>query len=121
LLIDGQQRMTTTFILLALVRDLAEASGDSELASEIQNTLLVNQYKKDFDHFKFLPTQVDRPAFISLIKDRVRPDINTQVGAAYAYFEREQKKRPLQRSPRYFLPLALSSTEMTTLTWFSNP
>jgi uncharacterized protein with ParB-like and HNH nuclease domain len=96
LLIDGQQRMTTTFILLALVRDLAEASGDSELASEIQNTLLVNQYKKDFDHFKFLPTQVDRPAFISLIKDRVRPDINTQVGAAYAYFEREQKKRPLQ-------------------------
>lgn len=57
LLIDGQQRLTTIFILLALMRDKANQSGQHELSEEIHNTLLVNQYKKDSDYYKFQPTQ----------------------------------------------------------------
>ena len=45
LLIDGQQRLTTIFILLALLRDKAGQSSREdlvELAAEINNTLLIN-------------------------------------------------------------------------------
>ena len=46
LLIDGQQRLTTIFIILALLRDKAKENDQKELAEEINNTLLVNPYKK---------------------------------------------------------------------------
>jgi uncharacterized protein with ParB-like and HNH nuclease domain len=45
LLIDGQQRLTTVFILLSALRDTAKQS-EEELAAEIDNTILVNPYKK---------------------------------------------------------------------------
>ena len=47
LLIDGQQRLTTIFILLCAIRDRAKETEDEELVSEINNTILVNPYKKD--------------------------------------------------------------------------
>ena len=40
LLIDGQQRLTTIFILLILLRDIAKENGEI-LADKIQNTLLM--------------------------------------------------------------------------------
>ncbi len=52
LLIDGQQRLTTIFIVLALLRDQAKQSGQKQLADEIENTLLVNPYKSDLDYYK---------------------------------------------------------------------
>ena len=39
LLIDGQQRLTTTFILLTLLRDTARREGRAELADEIRTVL----------------------------------------------------------------------------------
>ena len=68
LLIDGQQRLATIFIIFALLRDKAKQAGQFELSEEIHNTLLVNQYKKDFDYYKFQPTQIDkRSVFDSVI------------------------------------------------------
>lgn len=96
LVIDGQQRLTTIFIVLAFVRDVARASEKAELADEIHNTLLVNQYKKGDDYFKFQPTQIDRPVFSALIRDATRPAIDSKIGAAYAYFERELKKKSVR-------------------------
>ena len=69
LLIDGQQRLTTTFILLTLLRDTARREGRAELAEEIEQTLLVNRFKKGDDHVKLLPTQADRPAFLQLVQE----------------------------------------------------
>jgi uncharacterized protein with ParB-like and HNH nuclease domain len=46
LLIDGQQRLTTIFIILSLLRDRAIQKENKDLADEIHNTLLVNTYKK---------------------------------------------------------------------------
>lgn len=66
-LIDGQQRLTTLFILLAAMRDQANALKMPTLGPEIDNTLLRNAYKQGHDHFKLLPTQGDRPSFIALI------------------------------------------------------
>jgi uncharacterized protein with ParB-like and HNH nuclease domain len=42
LLIDGQQRLTTIFVLLTLLRNKARELQKQDFAEEINNTLLVN-------------------------------------------------------------------------------
>lgn len=79
LLIDGQQRLTTIFVLLALLRDLAKNNNQPHLAEEINNTLLVNPYKTGHDRFKLQPTQADRDAFRAIIDSTALPDQATQV------------------------------------------
>lgn len=88
LLIDGQQRLTTIFVLLSFLRDRAKESSDEELSQEITNTLLVNPYKKDFDYYKLLPTQTDRDSFQNLVKLR-KPDGQDQISKAYIFFRRK--------------------------------
>ena len=84
LLIDGQQRLTTTFILLTLLRDTARQGGRAELADEIEQTLLVNRFKKGDDHVKLLPTQTDRPAFMKLIHEPGAVPAG-RIGSAYTF------------------------------------
>ncbi len=88
LLIDGQQRLTTIFILLALLRDKANEQGNDELADEIQQTMLVNPFKKGGDYFKLLPTQVDRSAFQALIQKKTYNE-DSQIFRCYKHFERK--------------------------------
>ena len=95
LLIDGQQRLTTIFVLLALLRDLAKINNQPQLAEEINNTLLVNPYKVGHDRFKLQPTQADREAFRAIIDSAPQPERTSQVFAAYKFFEREMRKKPL--------------------------
>ncbi|MBK9927706.1 MAG: DUF262 domain-containing protein [Anaerolineales bacterium] len=88
LLIDGQQRLTTIFVLLVLLRDLSKKAGEENLAEEIQQTMLVNPFKKDDDFFKLLPTQVDRDAFKALIQEE-KLDEQSLLMQCYQYFERK--------------------------------
>lgn len=91
LLIDGQQRLTTLFILLALLRDRAREAGDAELADEINDRLLVNRYRRGDDHYRLLPTQVDRESFMRIV--RAEPVVaRDQVAAARDFFERKLKR-----------------------------
>ena len=94
LLIDGQQRLTTIFVLLSFLRDRARESGDAELSEEITNTLLVNPYKKDFDYYKLLPTQVDRESFQNLIKLN-KTDGQSSISKAYVFFRRKFQQSDL--------------------------
>lgn len=94
LLIDGQQRLTTIFILLVLLRDkLLQSSQDME-AEELNNTLIVNQYKKGADHFKLLPTQLDRLSFQKLVKpnENNSNSNSSQIAKAYDFFDRKFKR-----------------------------
>lgn len=100
LLIDGQQRLTTIFILLALLRNKA-LEKNTRFAEEINNTLLVNQYKDGSDHFKLLPTQVDRETFQKLIDSvpedgKLSIDESTQISKAYTFFEKKLKQIELE-------------------------
>jgi uncharacterized protein with ParB-like and HNH nuclease domain len=88
LLIDGQQRLTTIFILLTLLRDKAREVQEIDFAEEINNTLLVNPYKKDNDFFKLMPTQVDRNAYENLIKGMTNNQ-ESQITKAYNFFEKK--------------------------------
>lgn len=92
LLIDGQQRITTIFILLTVIKDLCQNDGSS-LSDEITNTLLVNQYKKGLDYYKLLPTQLDREAFEGLLKnERIDDSLITK---AYNFFKKQIQKNNL--------------------------
>jgi len=85
LLIDGQQRLTTIFILLTLLRDKAKKSHQEELAEEINDTLLVNRFKKSADYYKLQPTQTDCEAFHNLIHSDIK-SIDSKIINAYKFF-----------------------------------
>lgn len=95
LLIDGQQRLTTIFVLLSFLRDRAEENSDKELSEEITNTLLVNPYKKDSDYYKLLPTQTDRASFQNLVKLR-KPGDHDQISKAYIFFRRKFQQSDIE-------------------------
>ena len=87
LLIDGQQRLTTILVILTVLRDLARSAGDDALAEEINLTLIVNQFKKEGDHHKLLPTQNDRTAFEALALG-TQNGFDSQLQRAYTFFEK---------------------------------
>jgi uncharacterized protein with ParB-like and HNH nuclease domain len=95
LLIDGQQRLTTIFILLALLRNKARENQNPRFADEVNNTLLVNQYKDGNDYYKLMPTQVDRKTFENLINGTPNETEN-QITRAYVYFEKKLKQVELE-------------------------
>ena len=87
MLIDGQQRITTIFILLAVIRDIAKNNALKDLADEISQTMLVNPFKKGVDYFKLMPTQTDREAFKKLVLEG--SDGQSQIGRCYQFFDRK--------------------------------
>ena len=98
LLIDGQQRITTIFVLLILLRDKARDSDQERLADEISNTLLVNAYQDGDDYFKLMPTQVDRVAYRALVNGKEK-NYDSQIQRAYDFFARKinQKKPDIKK------------------------
>ncbi len=99
LLIDGQQRLTTIFVLLILMRDIAVTSSEFSVPSQqIDDEYLVNKYVENLEHFKILPTQQDREVFTALVKaepscfQRVHPLIT-----CYNFFKKGIKKLNLDK------------------------
>jgi uncharacterized protein with ParB-like and HNH nuclease domain len=90
LLIDGQQRLTTIFILLALLRNIAKIEG-KRLSDKIHNTLLTNQYIDGLEHYKLLPTQQDRADFLGLINDENESLNNSAIIECYKFFKHHIK------------------------------
>jgi uncharacterized protein with ParB-like and HNH nuclease domain len=95
LLIDGQQRLTTIFLLLAVLRDTAAAKGNEELARKIEQTLLVNPFEQGDDHFRLMPTQVDRDPFRKLVKEREAQG-DSQIVRAYQFFSRKIRQEAIE-------------------------
>lgn len=92
-LIDGQQRLTTFFVLLALLRDRCRIA-DPKLGDEILNTFLVNPYKEKENYYKLFPTQTDRQAYFDMIHTNKpgNADGDLQLWKAYRYFDRLLKQ-----------------------------
>lgn len=86
LLIDGQQRLTTIFILLTLIRDKARAMQVGRLADKIQDLMLVNKYSEGQDYYRLLPTQIDRQAFCQLIDQPDQARTANGITRCYDYF-----------------------------------
>ena len=86
-LIDGQQRMTTLFILLSVIRTHADEGAYGSLADEIKNTCLINMYSSGSEQNKLMPTERDRHAFNALLNGSELPK-GDQIEKAAAHFER---------------------------------
>jgi len=84
LVIDGQQRLTTVLIALCALRDHA-AVVDTDVIERINELYLVNKFDKGLPHYRLLPTQSDRDAFISSIK-REAAQQSGPIGDAYRFF-----------------------------------
>ena len=93
IVIDGQQRLTTLTIVLAVLRNSLKKL-DPTKAEEVQELYLINKYKKDDDFYKVLPTQDDRDVYKSIIQSNKIKDIKKegQIYEAYKFFEGKFKK-----------------------------
>lgn len=91
LLIDGQQRLTTLFLLLTVLRNKAREVQNQEFGDEINNTLLVNPYKKGDDFLKLMPTQIDRETYKNYINGKQNQNEN-QLTKAYSFFDKKLKQ-----------------------------
>jgi len=91
LLIDGQQRLTTVFILLSALRDIAKNS-EKKLAAEINDRFLTNPYEDGFDYYKLQPTQVDRSSFYEIIKSESQIE-QTAISECYKFFFKKLRQK----------------------------
>ncbi|HWU78368.1 MAG TPA: DUF262 domain-containing protein [Rhodanobacter sp.] len=86
LVIDGQQRLTTLSLLLAAIRDQANASND-KVTEGIIGDLLLNRHYQAPDDLKLVPTQVDRAAYNAVVYRRnLTPYEESGVVQSYRYF-----------------------------------
>jgi len=96
LVIDGQQRLITLTILLAAMRDHLITEKKKEPAQELYTLYLTNQYKKNEEFYKILPTQEDREAYQSILKDKKQKKEGStkkdQIYASYTFFKKQLKK-----------------------------
>lgn len=94
IVIDGQQRLTTLTLLLAVLRHYLK-KDDPEKAEEIYELYLINKFKKNDDIYKVLPTQDDRDSYKSIIQSKSAKDKNLkkdgQIYEAYKFFEKKLK------------------------------
>jgi alkylated DNA nucleotide flippase Atl1 len=87
LVIDGQQRLTTWMLVMCALRDhLAETDQDE--FSRINDLYLTNRWKRGADHYRLLPTQSDRAAFVASVDDTPTKGGGDNIGGAYNYFRR---------------------------------
>lgn len=85
IVIDGQQRLTTLYLILCAIRDIANELGDVVKANEINDSYLVNKYKEGDEHYKLLSSQKDRETLKNLI-GRGKVDEDSLLVHAYKYF-----------------------------------
>ena len=85
--IDGQQRLTTLFILLIALRDTARLIGYEVLAERITDTYLANKYAPVSERYKLLPTPADRAAFRQIADHApVGEPLASLITEAHGYF-----------------------------------
>jgi len=91
IVIDGQQRLTTLYLILCAIRDIANELGDFEKANEINDLYLINKYKKGDEHYKLLSSQKDREILKNLV-ERSNDDDDSLLIHAYNYFYEKIKR-----------------------------
>jgi len=103
-LIDGQQRLTTLLILLAVVRDKARRDGEGKLADKIDDLMLKNRHQEGTDVYKVLPTalQADRTEFCAIM-DAALPSAGGRIANAYTFFEKKLRTQPAIRLDRLYM------------------
>ncbi len=69
--IDGQQRLTTTFLILYAIKDLMKKEGKIDEADKLDAQLLTNQYVPDRLKFKLKPLVSDDEVYKQIVNDEI--------------------------------------------------
>ena len=94
--IDGQQRLTTLQVFLAVMRDFCREQGCEELAQEFE-TYTLNTGKMadpEIDRFKVWPTQLDRQNFMDVMTLGSRQTIEKKHPLVRRKYQRKFDPRP---------------------------
>ncbi|MDR0500265.1 MAG: DUF262 domain-containing HNH endonuclease family protein [Coriobacteriales bacterium] len=88
-IVDGQQRLTTTLLLLIALRDLAVVSNENEKAEQITNRFLINRESQFEDRLKLKQVTEDWTAFRGLALGKPRGDLPAgKILSGYRSFKR---------------------------------
>jgi len=97
ILIDGQQRLTTIFIFLSALRNVANETDAKKLGSEINTKFLVNSFEDRSGYYKLQPTNTDQAIFYQIIDpenndhqvDINDPKCQSDILECYRFFEKK--------------------------------
>ena len=89
LVIDGQQRLMTSTIILGALRDEARQGGDEDLAGEIHEDYLLRARKKRLERYKVVPRLRDRQCLLTLAEGDEPPPDASRIGKAYGFFRQQ--------------------------------
>lgn len=100
-IIDGQQRMITLLVLIALIRD--KAKGDNATLSDtIQSSYLFNRdIKSASERFKLRPSDTDNTSFERIMNGE--SDVQGRLADAYVFFEQRLEEEKDESGNRYDL------------------
>lgn len=76
--IDGQQRLTTTFLTIYAIREMFKNSGEYECVQQLDGQYLTNPYHKDRIKYKLKPLVADDDVYHCIVEDRLGDNDNKQ-------------------------------------------
>ena len=85
--IDGQQRLTTTFLIIYAIKQMLKNAGDSEKVKQLEGQYLTNPYHNDKIKYKLKPLVSDDDVYRCIVEDRMDDitDIESNVLTNYQY------------------------------------
>ena len=76
--IDGQQRLTTTFLTIYAIREMFKNSGELDRVQQLDGQYLTNPYHKDKIKYKLKPLVADDDVYRCIVEDRLDDNENQQ-------------------------------------------
>lgn len=76
--IDGQQRLTTTFLTIYAIREMFKNSGELDRVQQLDGQYLTNPYHKDRIKYKLKPLVADDNVYRCIVEDRLSDNENQQ-------------------------------------------
>lgn len=87
--IDGQQRLTTTFLIIYAIKQLLEKSNQTEQVKQLEGQYLTNPYHSDKIKYKLKPLVSDDDVYRCIVENKLDQihDTDSNVYKNYKYIE----------------------------------
>lgn len=76
--IDGQQRLTTTFLTIYAIREIFKNGGEYDRVEQLDGQYLTNPYHRDKIKYKLKPLVADDDVYRCIVEDRLDDNENKQ-------------------------------------------